>query len=79
MRAKVAGWSVSDSDLIDCSAKGIVAVGVIVKETGDKYLAAIDAYYSDASKPVEVGKTVRISQRFLPMSEFRKRAGFVKI
>jgi len=40
VRAGTAGWSLSEEDLINCRAEGIVAIGVIVRETRDKYLVA---------------------------------------
>jgi len=42
-------------------------------------LAPIDRFYSDASRSVEAGKMVRQMQRLLPIGEFHKRAGPVKI
>ena len=79
IRAGTAGWGISESDLIDCRAEGVAAIGVIVKETGDTYLAPIGRFYSDAARSIQVGKVAVQMQRFLPMSEFARRPGSVKI
>jgi hypothetical protein len=79
VRSGRAGWAVSEEDLINCSAKGIVAIGILVRENGDRYLTSIERFNSERSTSVEVGKMHRIRQRYLPMTEFRKSAGIVKI
>jgi hypothetical protein len=79
VRAGVAGWAISESDLIDCNAKGIKMIGVIVRETGDKYLASLQQFQSSKAVPVELGKMTRVRCRMLPLSEFRHRPGSVKI
>lgn len=79
VRSKVAGWAIAESDLIEMNAKGFLYAGVIVRETGDRYLTELSRFRGDRSSMVEIGKMNRIRCRLLPLSEFRHSAGAVKI
>jgi hypothetical protein len=48
LRNGCALWAIDEDDLITIRAKGCSAAGVLVKDTGDKYIAPIDVWTQHA-------------------------------
>ncbi|SER28521.1 hypothetical protein SAMN05216548_114101 [Faunimonas pinastri] len=71
VRKGTAAWAIDDDTLLTIRAQGIRYVGVLCKDTGDKWLTVIDRFYEHA--------TVNRWGRCLPLSHFRMIAGSIRL
>lgn len=79
-RKGVACWALDEDTLINLRASGIKLVGVLDKDTGDKYMTTIDRFFDPAYAAV-LNYTSRGGslQRYLPLQHFRRQVGKAKI
>jgi len=76
----VAGWAIDSETLGEVRARGVDAIGVLVKETGDKYLTNIQNYYDPyRSSVIDYSGKGGSLQRVLPLQFFRKADGKIKL
>ena len=75
VRKSTACWAIEDSICLDMRAKGIAYIGVLVKDTGERYVAPTPAFFEyGAFRSVTVrGKGG--SQRALPLQSFAYKQG----
>lgn len=75
-----AAWAIDVDTLAEVRARGIQAVAVRVKETGDLYITALSNFY-DADKVLVLNYSSRggALQRFLPLQHWRKQLGRVRL
>lgn len=81
MREGVAGWAIDDETLIMVRSRAIPFIGVLVKDTGDKFLTTIDKFFARGPEKrwfmhnhSSRGGSL---QRVLPLQEFSFLAGEV--
>ena len=72
MRKNVACFGIDSETMQLCRIKGVSVIGVRLRDTGSLYLTAIENFYDPSNlkikTPVSMG---RVSQRFLPLDQFR--------
>lgn len=80
MRDGVASWAIDVDTIMEARARGVTAIGVLVRDTGDIYLARL-ADFMDSTKTNVMNFSRRGGslQRFLPLEHWRKRNGLVKL
>lgn len=80
IRKGIACWAIDEETLLIMRAKGIKYIGVLCRDTGDKYLTALSLFFDP--------KAIRIYnyesrggalQRYLPLQRFRRRTGSVSV
>jgi hypothetical protein len=84
IRAGVAAWALDDETLLAMRAKGIPYVGVMVEDTGDRYITRIAKFFEkDPARKVwkfhDYSTRGGSPQRLLPLSEFAFRAGEIAL
>lgn len=80
IRAGKAAWALDDETLITLRAQGIKFVGVLDRDTGDKYLTYLDRFFDkSAANILNYEARGGALQRYLPLGQFRRRAGLAKI
>jgi hypothetical protein len=79
-RKGVATWALDDEALVNLRREGVRMVGVLERDTGDKYLTDIRNYF-DPSKFKMLNYTGRGGslQRHVPVTAFARSFGKVKI
>lgn len=79
VRSGTASFGIDDGILRDLKRRGVAFAGIYLKETGDKFLTTVARFFdSDAAKPHTTRRGAAI-ERHLPISQFRFRAGRVKL
>lgn len=75
-----AAWAIDDDTLITIRAQGIKFVGVLVKDSKDVYMTTIDRFFDPSiCKVLNFEARGGALQRYLPLTEFQRRPGQVKI
>jgi len=74
IRKGVAYWGVEESVVLTLRARGVAFIGVLVKETGDRFLARTSAFFEYGSAKMMTVRG-RGMQRCVPLSAFTRRPG----
>lgn len=80
LAAGTASWALDEETLIQMRAQGIRFVGVLVRETGDKFVTEL-AWFFDKSRAKVMNYERRggALQRYLPLQHFRRLPGHVRV
>ncbi len=79
IRSGKAAWALDEETLIDLRAAGIKFVGVIDRDTGDKYMTVLDLFFNPAAQVMNYAGRGGSLQRYLPLQHFRRQVGKTKI
>ena len=80
MRDGVASWAIDTETVMEVRARGIKAIGVIIRDTGEIYLARLSDFLdSDKARVMNYAKRGGSMQRYLPLEYFRKKEGIIKL
>lgn len=71
-------WAIDEEDLINCRAQGIKFIGIIDRDSGDRYMTVLEAFYSKAAV-MNYSTRGGSLQRYLPLQHFRRQVGKAKI
>lgn len=78
--ARTAAWALDEETLIQMRAQGIKFVGVLVRETGDKFLTELSWFFDKTrAKVMNYERRGGALQRYLPLQYFRRLPGHVLI
>lgn len=80
IKKDVAAWALDEETLIQMRAQGVRFVGVLVRETGDRFITPI-ANFFDKTKARILNFESRggALQRYLPLSLFTRRPGRLRV
>jgi hypothetical protein len=80
IRSGKAAWALDEDTLIMLRAQKIRFVGVIDRDTGDKYMTVIERFFDPKfANILNYHHRGGALQRYLPLSNFRRRVGTAKI
>ena len=76
IRKGTACWAIDETTLNQMRSRKIRFVGVLLKDTGDRFLTPIENFFDAAkAKVLNYSRRGGSLQRFLPLHEFTRRAG----
>ena len=79
-RKGVATWAIDDESLINMRCEGVRMVGIIERDTGDKYLTDIRNFFDPAKhKMLNYSARGGSLQRHVQVTEFARSFGKVKL
>lgn len=80
IRKGIAAWAIDEETLLLVRAQGIRFVGVLCRDTGDRYLTTIEAFF-DKRRMTILNYAARggALQRYLALQHFKHRVGRVKL
>lgn len=75
IRKGTAAWAIEDEVILKARAVGCAFIGVLVQDTGDRYLAPAASFFKPGAY-----RTIKVfgrsgTQRALPFPQFARRAG----
>jgi hypothetical protein len=79
IRSGTACWALDEDLLIDLRAAGIKFVGVLDRDTGDKYMTALDMFFNPQAAIMNYTARGGSLQRYLPLKFFRRQVGKAKL
>jgi hypothetical protein len=80
IRAGKAAWALDEETLLNLRAKGIKFVGVLDRDTGDKYMTVLDRFFDPKNAAIlNYESRGGALQRYLPINQFRRQVGVAKI
>jgi hypothetical protein len=80
LRKGTAAWALDDETLLMARARGAAFVGIMVRDTGDRYLARIEHWFDRGRvRFIDYEKKGGSRQRCLALSEFVMRRGELKL
>jgi hypothetical protein len=80
LRKGTAAWALDEETLLLARSRGARFVGIMVKDTGDRYIARIERWFDRGrAKFINYERKGGSLQRCLPLSEFALRPGELKL
>ena len=80
MRLGTASWALDSETLLMMRAKSIKFVGVLVRETGDIYMTALENFFDKTkAKILNFESRGGAHQRYLPLQHFKLQLGATKL
>jgi len=76
IRNETACWAISEDIIIQMRATGIKFIGVLCKDTGDRFITTMDKFFDPVLvKITMVTRNSYMTQRCLPFKAFARKSG----